>query len=53
MPFDLTIAGDTASATGGLRVDRSAFNLGAGVVDAKTLGFEVDIRFDLTAIRTP
>ena len=53
MPFDLTIAGDAATATGGLRVDRRAFNLGAGVVDAKTLGFEVDIRFDLTAIRAP
>lgn len=53
MPFDLTIEGDTATASGGLRVDRRAFNLGAGVSDAGSLGFEVDIRFELTATRAP
>lgn len=53
MPFDLTITGETATARGGLSVDRRAFGLGSGVSDAKTLGFDVDIRFDLTARRAP
>ena len=51
MPFDLKINGDTATASGGVAVDRSDFDLGKGVTDAKSLGFEVDIGFDLTATR--
>lgn len=51
MPFDLEIDGDTASADGGLRVDRRDFNIGAGVEDEGTLAFDVGIRFDLTAMR--
>lgn len=53
MPFDLTIEGDAATASGGLTVDRSAFSLGAGVSDAKSLGFDVEIRFDVSATRAP
>lgn len=51
MPFDLTIEDNTATATGGLTVDRRDFNIGQGVSDEGSLGYSVDIRFDLTATR--
>ncbi|MDT8327195.1 MAG: cytochrome b/b6 domain-containing protein [Roseovarius sp.] len=53
MPFDLVIDGDSATVSGALSVDRRAFNLGAGVNDPNSLGFEVDITVDLTASRAP
>ncbi|WP_297779874.1 cytochrome b/b6 domain-containing protein [uncultured Roseovarius sp.] len=51
MPFDLTITGDTATAQGTLTLDRRNFNVGNGVKDEKSLGFGVDVSFDLTATR--
>ncbi len=51
MPFTLAIDGDTATATGELSVDRRDFDIGAGVGDAGTLGFSVEIQFNLTATR--
>jgi len=51
MPFDLTIEDNTATATGGLTVDRRDFNIGQGVSDEGSLGYSVEIRFDLTATR--
>lgn len=53
MPFDLSIAGDTATAKGTLALDRRNFNIGNGVTDEKSLGFGVDVSFDLTANRAP
>ena len=51
MPFDLTIDGDSATATGGLDLDRRDFGIGADVTDEGSLGFMVGIGFDLTALR--
>jgi cytochrome b561/polyisoprenoid-binding protein YceI len=51
MPFDLALDGDTARAQGGLTVDRRDFNIGLGTTDEGTLGFTVDISFELTAQR--
>lgn len=49
MPFELTIEGDTATATGGLTVDRRDFNIGGEATDS--LAASVDIRFELTATK--
>jgi polyisoprenoid-binding protein YceI len=49
MPFELTIDGNTAQASGGLTVDRRSFNIGGEATDS--LGASVDIRFELTATR--
>ena len=51
LPFTLAIDGDTATAQGTLSVDRRDFNIGLGTKDEGTLGFTVDISFDLTANR--
>lgn len=51
MPFTLALDGDTATARGGLSVDRRDFNIGLGTKDEGTLGFTVDISFSLTAKR--
>lgn len=51
MPFDLSLEGDTARAEGGLTVDRRDFGIGMGTTDKDTLGFKVDISFELTATR--
>ena len=51
MPFDLSIEGGTASAKGGLSVDRRDFGIGLGAKDEKSLGFTVGIDFELTATR--
>ncbi|MAN99475.1 cytochrome b/b6 domain-containing protein [uncultured Roseovarius sp.] len=53
MPFELTITGDSATANGALALDRRNFNIGNGVKDEKSLGFGVDVNFDLTAARAP
>lgn len=52
LPFTLTIDGDTAIAQGALSVDRRDFNIGLGTKDEGTLGFTVDIAFELTANRS-
>ena len=49
MPFDLTVEGNTAQASGGLTVDRRTFGIGGEATDS--LAASVDIRFDLTATR--
>ncbi len=49
MPFDLTIDRGTANASGALTVDRRDFSIGTDVKDEGSLGFAVEIRFDLTA----
>jgi len=51
MPFTLDIDGDSARAQGGLSVDRRKFDIGLDTKDEGTLGFTVDISFDLTARR--
>lgn len=51
LPFTLSIDGDTATANGALTVDRRDFDIGLGTKDEGTLGFTVDISFDLTAER--
>lgn len=51
MPFELLIEGDDATASGGLRVDRRAFDIGMDVTDEDALEFGVEIFFDLTATR--
>ncbi len=52
MPFDLSIEGDTATASGELIVDRRDFRIGADVKDEDSLEYSVDIAFELTATRT-
>ncbi|MCZ0810688.1 MAG: cytochrome b/b6 domain-containing protein [Pseudomonadota bacterium] len=49
MPFTLDIEGDSATARGGLGVDRRAFGIGGE--STGSLAASVDIRFDLTARR--
>ncbi len=49
MPFELNIDGDTATAQGGLQVDRRDFGIGGQGTDS--LAAPVEIRFDLTAKR--
>ena len=51
MPFDLEIKDGIATASGTLSVDRRDFGIGADVKDEGSLGFVVDIRFELTAQR--
>lgn len=51
LPFDLTLAGDTATANGMIKVDRRDFGIGAGYADEATVGFTVAISFQLTATR--
>jgi cytochrome b561/polyisoprenoid-binding protein YceI len=51
MPFEISIEGDTATASGGLSVDRRNFNIGQGVDDEGSLAYSVDIAFELTATR--
>lgn len=49
MPFELTIEDKTATASGTLTVDRRDFSIGADVKDEGSLGFAVEISFELTA----
>ena len=51
MPFELNIENDTATASGSLSVDRRDFGIGADVKDEGSLGFAVEISFELTATR--
>ncbi|KRW93182.1 cytochrome b/b6 domain-containing protein [Paracoccus sp. MKU1] len=49
LPFELTIEGDVAQAKGRMRVDRRDFGIGAGYADESTVGFAVEIGFELSA----
>lgn len=51
MPFELQVEHGTARAQGQLSVDRRDFGIGADVTDEGSLGFGVDINFELTAAR--
>lgn len=51
IPFDLKIEDGTATASGSLSVDRRDFGIGADVKDEGSLGFAVEIAFELTATR--
>lgn len=51
MPFDLTIDGDTATASGELTLDRREYQIGMETKNEETLGFDVQARFELTATR--
>ncbi|MDK3072931.1 cytochrome b/b6 domain-containing protein [Sedimentitalea sp. JM2-8] len=53
MPFDLTLAGDTATVSGAVIVDRLMHGIGTTVTDPKTLGRYVQVKVDLTAERVP
>lgn len=48
LPFDLTIDGNKATASGAITLDRRDFGIGS---DENNPGFEVQVRFDLTALR--
>lgn len=51
MPFQLTIQDDQAQAQGGLTLDRRDFGVGASYSDESTVGFPVEVTFELTATR--
>ncbi|QRZ14891.1 cytochrome b/b6 domain-containing protein [Paracoccus methylovorus] len=51
LPFELTLEGNLARATGRMGVDRRDFAIGANYTDESTVGFSVVIGFDLTANR--
>lgn len=53
LPFTLQIDADTAQAQGKAEVDRRNFEIGKEVTDEASLGFGVEIRFDVTAKRAP
>jgi len=51
MPFTLALDNGTARAEGQLGIDRRDFGIGLGTQDEGTLGFAVDIAFQLSAKR--
>lgn len=51
LPFVLTLDGDVAQAAGAAQVDRQDFGIGPSYPDESTVGFGVEIGFDLTAVR--
>ena len=51
LPFTLTVTGDTATASGGLGLDRRDFGMGASYTDESSVGFAVQVAFELTATR--
>ena len=52
LEFDLTVDGDTASASGGTALDRLDFGVGAeGYPDESSIGFDVDIEFQVEVTR--
>lgn len=52
LPFDLTIDGDQATATGTLTLDRRDFGVGANYADESMVSFPVAVTVDLTATRS-
>lgn len=51
LPFTLEIDGDTARAAGTVTVDRRAFGMGQSYPDEATVGFAVEIAFEIEARR--
>lgn len=51
LPFDLTIAGDQATAQGTLTLDRRDFGVGATYADESTVAFPVVVLVNLSATR--
>lgn len=51
LPFTLTVTGDTATASGGLGLDRRDFGMGTSYTDESSVGFAVQVAFELTATR--
>ena len=51
MPFSLSLDEGRAEARGALTVDRRDFGVGASIADEGSLGFGVEIAFDLVAVR--
>lgn len=51
IPFDLSLDGNAATASGTLDLDRRDFLIGMGTQDEGTLGFTVQVIFSLTAMR--
>ncbi len=51
LPFDLTLDGDVATASGGTNLDRRDFEIGQNYPDESSVGFGVGIAFELTAER--
>ncbi|WP_026756159.1 cytochrome b/b6 domain-containing protein [Sediminimonas qiaohouensis] len=51
MPFTLKIEGERATMSGGTTLDRRNYNIGEGVQDESSLGFDVDVDVSLTATR--
>ncbi|MEM1273886.1 MAG: cytochrome b/b6 domain-containing protein [Pseudomonadota bacterium] len=52
LPFNLEIDGDTARASGTATIDRRDFGVGQAYPDESSVGFAVEIAFDLTALRS-
>lgn len=51
LPFTLAIDGDAATARGRVAVDRRDFGMGESYPDEKTVGFDVTIEVELSAVR--
>lgn len=51
LPFELAIAGDVATMSGEVVLDRRDFAMGAGYADESTVGFGVTVAVTLTATR--
>lgn len=51
LPFGLSLDGDTATASGGLALNRIDYGIGENMADESTLMFNVDVDFSLTATR--
>lgn len=52
LPFTIEIADGVANASGGLSVNRLDYGVGVAYPDESSVGFGVDISFELTATRT-
>ena len=51
LPFALNVQGDSAEMRGDLKLDRQDFGVGHTIKDEATLGFGVDIKVTLSAVR--
>ncbi|RMA42151.1 cytochrome b/b6 domain-containing protein [Rhodophyticola porphyridii] len=51
LPFTLAIADDTATVSGQVTLDRRDFGMGPSYPDESSMGFGVDVRVALTAVR--
>lgn len=51
LPFELEINADQARARGGARIDRQDYGIGPSYPDESTVGFGVEIGFELEAVR--